>query len=92
MLRTLLERIAIALGKNREDYYRALSNSFLISADMAHALHPNYTEKQDLTNKPIINGGPTIKISARQSILQIAFLLLFIKAYVNPLMFQYRNL
>ncbi|NLW21867.1 MAG: M18 family aminopeptidase [Tissierellia bacterium] len=67
MLRTLLERIAIALGKNREDYYRALSNSFLISADMAHALHPNYTEKQDLTNKPIINGGPTIKISARQS-------------------------
>ncbi|HSH36670.1 M18 family aminopeptidase, partial [Schnuerera sp.] len=67
MLRTVLERIAISMGKDKEDYYRALSNSFLISADMAHALHPNYTEKQDLTNRPVINGGPTIKISANQS-------------------------
>ncbi|MCF6459609.1 M18 family aminopeptidase [Clostridium sp. Cult3] len=67
MLRTALERIALALGKDREDYYRALSKSFLISADMAHALHPNYTGKQDPTNRPVINGGPTIKISARQS-------------------------
>lgn len=67
MLRTVLERISIAMGKNREDYYRALSNSFLISADMAHALHPNYAEKCDPTNRPVINGGPAIKISARQS-------------------------
>ncbi|MCF6465754.1 M18 family aminopeptidase [Clostridium sp. Cult2] len=67
MLRTILDRIIIAMDKDREDYYRALSNSFLISADMAHALHPNYTEKQDPTNRPVINGGPTIKISARQS-------------------------
>lgn len=67
MLRTILERICISLGKDREDYYRALSNSFLISADMAHALHPNYIEKQDPTNKPVINGGPTIKYSASQS-------------------------
>ena len=67
MLRTVLERISISMDKNREDYYRALSNSLLISADMAHALHPNYTEKQDPTNRPVINGGPTIKISARQS-------------------------
>ncbi len=67
MLRTVLERITLAMGKDKEDYYRALSNSFLISADMAHALHPNYTEKQDPTNRPVVNGGPTIKISARQS-------------------------
>ncbi|QQY78998.1 aspartyl aminopeptidase [Keratinibaculum paraultunense] len=67
MLRTILERIALSLGKDKEDYYRALSKSFLISADMAHALHPNYTDKQDPTNRPIINGGPTIKISASQS-------------------------
>lgn len=67
ILRTVLERISIAMGKDREDYYRALSNSFLISADMAHALHPNYVEKQDPTNRPMINGGPTIKISARQA-------------------------
>lgn len=67
MLRTILERIALSLGKGKEDYYRALSKSFLISADMAHALHPNYTDKQDPTNRPVINGGPTIKISASQS-------------------------
>lgn len=67
MLRTILERIALSLGKDKEDYYRALSKSFLISADMAHALHPNYTDKQDPTNRPVINGGPTIKISASQS-------------------------
>lgn len=67
MLRTVLERVTLSLGKNKEDYYRALSKSFLISADQAHALHPNYTEKQDPTNKPIINGGPAIKIAANQA-------------------------
>lgn len=67
MLSNVLERICLALGKDKEDFYRAISNSFLISSDMAHALHPNYTEKQDPTNKPIINKGPAIKVSASQS-------------------------
>ncbi len=67
MLRTILERIGIAMGKDREDYYRALSNSFLISADQAHGLHPNYTDKQDPTSRPVVNGGPAIKIAANQS-------------------------
>ncbi|HHV38749.1 MAG TPA: M18 family aminopeptidase [Tepidimicrobium sp.] len=67
MLRTVLERITLAMGKDREDYYRALSNSFLISADQAHALHPNYVEKQDPTNRPIINEGPAIKLAANQA-------------------------
>lgn len=67
MLRTILERIAIGLNKTKEDYYRALSNSFLISADQAHALHPNYTDKQDPTSRPIVNGGPTVKTAANQS-------------------------
>ena len=58
MLRTVLERIALSMNKSKEDYYRALSNSFIISADQAHALHPNYTEKQDPTSRPVINGGP----------------------------------
>ena len=38
----------------------------MISADMAHALHPNYVEKQDPTNHPVINGGPVIKYNANQ--------------------------
>jgi len=67
MLRSILERIAIAMGKDKEGYYRGLSNSFLISSDMAHSIHPNYMGKQDLTNRPVINGGPVIKIAASQS-------------------------
>lgn len=67
MLAQLLERITICLGLERESYFRALSNSFLISADLAHAVHPNTAEKSDPVNRPIINKGPVIKISARQS-------------------------
>ena len=67
MLRTILERIALGLGKSKEDYYRGLSNSFLISADQAHGLHPNYVDKHDPTNRPVINGGPTIKLAANQA-------------------------
>lgn len=67
MLRTVLERIVLAMDKGKEDYYRALSHSFIISADQAHAIHPNYTDKQDPTNRPVINGGPAIKIAANQA-------------------------
>ena len=67
MLRTVLERICLSLGKNREDFYRSLSNSFLISSDMAHGVHPNYKQKQDPTSRPVINGGPAIKLSANQA-------------------------
>ena len=67
MLVDILERITISLGKNREDFLRAISKSFIISADNAHAVHPNSPEKNDPTNKPYINKGPVIKISASQS-------------------------
>ncbi|MGH4050703.1 MAG: M18 family aminopeptidase [Clostridium sp.] len=67
MLVGILERITIALDKGREDFLRAISKSFIISADNAHALHPNSPEKNDPTNKPYINKGPVIKISANQS-------------------------
>jgi len=63
----VLERILLALKKDREAYFQALAHSFLISADMAHALHPNAGEKLDPINRPILNGGPVIKISANQS-------------------------
>jgi len=67
MLIDILERITISQGKNREDFLRAISRSFIISADNAHAVHPNSPEKHDPTNKPYINKGPVIKISASQS-------------------------
>ena len=66
VLRTIIERIVFGLGGKPEDLYRAIHNSFMISADMAHALHPNYVEKHDPTNHPVINGGPVIKINANQ--------------------------
>ncbi|MFV9511051.1 M18 family aminopeptidase [Tepidibacillus sp. LV47] len=67
MLANVLERIVLSLGKEREDYFRALAKSFMISADMAHAVHPNHPEKHDPVNKPKMNGGPVIKINANQN-------------------------
>ncbi|AKN32808.1 aminopeptidase [Clostridium carboxidivorans P7] len=67
MLSIILERIALSLLKSKEDYYRALAKSFIISCDLGHALHPNYAEKSDPANRPIINKGPIIKSSASQS-------------------------
>lgn len=67
LLSHVLERILLAQKKGREEYFRALDNSFLISADMAHAIHPNAGEKHDPINRPVLNGGPVIKTSANQS-------------------------
>lgn len=72
-LKNTLKRIAIGTCGGEEEYLMALANSFLISADLAHALHPNYTEKHDLTNRPVINEGVVMKISARQSYTSDAF-------------------
>lgn len=73
MLLNLLERICISLGKDREEFFSAIYSSFMISADLAHALHPNLVEKHDPTNKPIMGGGPVIKISANQAYTSDAF-------------------
>lgn len=64
VLRDLMERICDQFGGQKEDFYIGMANSFLISADDAHAFHPNYREKYDPTNHPLIGGGPVIKINA----------------------------
>ena len=66
VLRNLLERVVTNDGCNADGLYRALEHSFMISADMAHALHPNYPGKHDPTNHPVMGGGPVIKINANQ--------------------------
>ncbi len=64
VLRNIMERICHRFGNDSEDYYRAVANSFMISADDAHAWHPNYDSKYDPTNHPVMGGGPVIKINA----------------------------
>lgn len=60
-LKDTLMRIGEAFSISGEGYLRLLADSFMISADNAHALHPNYPEKADLANKPVLNGGIVIK-------------------------------
>lgn len=64
VLMQLLRRVSTCLGGDEEDYYRSVARSFMISADNAHAFHPNYPEKYDPTNHPVAGGGPVIKINA----------------------------
>ncbi len=64
VLRHIMERLCIAFGEEPQAFYRALSRSFMISADDAHAWHPNYNEKYDPTNHPVMGGGPVVKINA----------------------------
>ena len=62
----MLKRIALAQGGTKEAYYQAVERAFMISADNAHAWHPNYSEKYDPTNHPMLGGGPVIKFNAAQ--------------------------
>ena len=62
----MLKRIALAQGGTEEAYYQAVERAFMISADNAHAWHPNYSEKYDPTNHPMLGGGPVIKFNAAQ--------------------------
>ena len=65
-LQDVLQRINEALGKSREDYHRALASSFMLSADNAHAVHPNHPEKTDVNNCVYMNEGIVIKAHAGQ--------------------------
>lgn len=66
LLYDVLRRINMCLGNSEEDYYKLIASSFMVSADNAHALHPNYSDKSDPTNKVYINDGIVIKYNANQ--------------------------
>jgi aspartyl aminopeptidase len=65
-LKDTLERINEGLGRTREQYHTALAQSFMLSADNAHAMHPNHTDKADPVNRPAMNKGIVIKFNANQ--------------------------
>ena len=65
-LKDVLVRICTKLGLGEEEYRCMLADSFLISADNAHALHPNHPEKADTANRPVLNGGIVIKYHGSQ--------------------------
>lgn len=64
VLADLLRRLCTALGGSEEDYFRCVADSFMVSADNAHGVHPNYADKYDPTSHPVLGGGPVIKINA----------------------------
>ncbi len=65
-LRDILERITFNLTFSKDKFYRVLSESFMISADGVHAIHPNFREKHDKNYSPEINKGITVKYNANQ--------------------------
>ena len=72
-LASTLDRLNTALGKSKEEYYRAIAKSMLISCDNAHAVHPNHPELFDVKNRPVLNQGIAIKESANQKYTTDAF-------------------
>lgn len=65
-IQNTLERICLQFSKERDDFFIALNNSMCLSADLAHSYHPNYEEKSDPTNKPVMGKGLVFKTSANK--------------------------
>ncbi|MEY2458851.1 MAG: aspartyl aminopeptidase [Acidimicrobiaceae bacterium] len=66
ILESVLERITLGLGGGREDWRRAMAGSICLSADMAHATHPNYSERHEPGHWIELNGGPVVKTNVSQ--------------------------
>ena len=62
----MLARIAGARGVSTDQYHQALARSVCLSVDAGHAIHPNYPQRHDPANQPLLNGGPLLKINTNQ--------------------------
>lgn len=95
-LADVLRRAYAGLGCDEEDYRRALAKSFLVSADMAHAYHPNFPNAYDPQHAVRVNGGPVIKLNACQryatdSLAEARFALLCQEAQVPVQRYSHRG-
>ena len=63
-LTDVLRRVCCALGMDESGYLRCAANGFMVSADNAHAVHPNHGEHADRTERPVPNGGVVLKYNA----------------------------
>ena len=72
LVQRLVARQSETCASHFEDFAMCVEHSFMVSADNAHAWHPNYNEKYDPTNHPVMGGGPVIKYNASQKYLSDA--------------------
>lgn len=63
LLMSVLERLVLARGGGRDELWRALADTVIASADMAHAVHPNYPERHEPQHQPMVNAGPVVKVN-----------------------------
>ncbi|WP_319372063.1 M18 family aminopeptidase [uncultured Ilyobacter sp.] len=92
LLLNIMERIILSLDSGgREEFFRVMYRSFMVSVDGAHAVHPAKGEKTDITNRPMLNNGPAIKINAAHSYTTDAFSGAVVKSIFNSneLPYQY---
>lgn len=68
LLEGLLERLVLGYpGAPADAFPRSLARSLFVSCDMAHAVHPNYADRHDKLHRPVLGGGPVVKVNANQS-------------------------
>ena len=80
ILSQLVERIYMATGHTKAECYADIAAGLMISADVAHGYHPNYPEKNDITNYPILNKGVVLKMASSQSYAGDAWAIATVKA------------
>jgi aspartyl aminopeptidase len=96
-LSDLLQRLAVGFSpQDPSALTRAISRSLFVSADMAHAVHPNYADKHDKQHRPMLGAGPVIKVNVNQSYASdgpaaAAFIAACRAVEVSPQYFSARN-
>ncbi len=84
LLLNTLERISISLGLDREEFLCTLNNSFMLSTDGAHGVHPAQSAKTDPIIRPKLNGGVALKVTANQSYTSDGYSLAVVKQILEP--------